>query len=71
MVYCNYNYMGVTYIILINFFLSEDLESHEIETENKTITISVKSNDQGRFFKLIEVTKSQILQNPYNFFFNK
>ncbi|XP_003385724.1 PREDICTED: transcriptional activator protein Pur-alpha-like [Amphimedon queenslandica] len=33
---------------------TEDLESHEIEAENKTITISVKSNDQGRFFKLIE-----------------
>ena len=35
--------------------LVEDLDSREIETESKKILISVKSNDQGRFFKLVEV----------------
>ena len=50
-------------------FNAEDLETYEIETDIKKIIISVKSNDQGRFFKLIEVSKPLILEILIKLFF--
>ena len=47
----------IWYILFI-----DDLDSRELEAEGKKIVIEVKSNEQGRFFKIIEV---KILNEKY------
>ena len=41
------------------FAEAEELGSREIEIESKTFIIEVKSNDQGRFVKILEVWKER------------
>ena len=38
---------------------AEELGSREIEIESKTFIIEVKSNDQGRFVKILEVWRER------------
>lgn len=38
---------------------AEELGSREIEIESKTFIIEVKSNDQGRFVKILEVQRER------------
>ena len=42
-------------VCLVLFAEAEELGSREIEIESKTFIIEVKSNDQGRFVKILEV----------------
>ena len=41
------------------FAEAEELGSREIEIESKTFIIEVKSNDQGRFVKILEVWRER------------
>lgn len=38
---------------------AEDIASEELELEGKKITIDLKSNDQGKFMKIIETQQGQ------------
>lgn len=48
-------------IIILYILFTDDLDSRELEAEGKKIVIEVKSNEQGRFFKIIEVRMGEIL----------
>ena len=43
----------------MHFAEAEELGSREIEIESKTFIIEVKSNDQGRFVKILEVWRER------------
>ena len=47
--------------IILYILFTDDLDSRELEAEGKKIVIEVKSNEQGRFFKIIEVRMGEIL----------
>lgn len=54
------NFLCIHKCSLYNLF-TDDLDSRELEAEGKKIVIEVKSNEQGRFFKIIEVRMREIL----------